>query len=364
MRSNRGLVLIALLLILVAVIGGYLWLTSRGNQGTLETEVVPTEPPQKLVDIVVAAQNINRGQRITVEDLAVILQSWPEDALPLEYFDSLEQVDQKFARMDIPRGMPIVPRMLGEPGGMLSVEGSAAALFESGRVAYAIPIDTQGAVAWAPMPGDHVDVIAAIKLITVDEEFQSPLPNQFISLPGPEEAPLSGAFGRFETLPNGQEALVFQSGATIPHLVVQLTVQDAIVWRIGIWTDPTGAAVTGATAPAQTAQPGGLLGAAPQQQQQPTPVPTPMMRGDVEPVTLLVRPQDALVLKYLLEMGADLDLVLRPAGDTSLVITEPVWLRYILDKYQIPDQPADLPVAATPVRPPLELTPIVPPVEN
>ncbi|HRT31275.1 MAG TPA: SAF domain-containing protein, partial [Anaerolineae bacterium] len=97
-----------------------------------------------MVDIVVAAQNIPRGERVSVENLAVVLQPWPKDALPLEYFSALEQVDQKFARMDIPRGMPVMPGMLGEPGGMLSVEGSAAALFESGRVAYTIPMDTQG----------------------------------------------------------------------------------------------------------------------------------------------------------------------------------------------------------------------------
>lgn len=362
MRSNRGLVLVALLLIIVAAGGGFLWLRGA-NQGAPEVEATPTEPPQKLVDIVVAAQNINRGQRIMVEDLAVVLQPWPEDALPLEYFNALEQVDQKFARMDIPRGMPIVPRMLGEPGGMLSVEGSAAALFEKGRVAYAIPIDTQGAIAWAPMPGDHVDVIAAIKLIPVDQEFQSPLPNQFISLPREEQTPLSGSFGRFEALPNGQEALIFQSGPSIPHLVVQLTVQNAIVWRVGVWNEPAPAQVTGATAPAPQQQ-GGLLGAAPQTQAQPTPAPTPVLRRDIEPVTLLVQPQDALVLKYLVEMGADLDLVLRPTGDTGLYITEPVWLRYILDKYQIPEQPSNLPVAPTPVRPPLELPSIEVPPES
>lgn len=360
MRSNRGLVFIALLLILVAAGGGYLWLRSRGAQEAPGDELSPTEPPQKLVEIVVAAQNIDRGRRITTEDMAVILQPWPEEALPLEYFSDLDQVDQKFARMDIPRGMPIVPKMLGEPGGMLSVEGSAAALFESGRVAYAIPMDTQGAVAWAPMPGDRVDVIAAIKLIAVDEEFQSPLPNQFLSLPAAEEQLLSGSYGRFEALPNGQDAFIFQSGAAIPNLVVQLTVQDAIVWRIGIWNE-TAAQVT--TATTQDAQPGGLLGAAPQQPQA-TPAPIPVLRGDIEPVTLLVRPQDALVLKYLLEMGADLDLVLRSAADTGPVITEPVWLRYILDKYQIPDRPSDLPVAATPVRPALVLTSSVPTPEQ
>lgn len=359
MRSNRGLVLIILLLILAAAVGGYFWMRSRGAQNTSESEATPTQPPIELVEIVVAAQDIPRGQRITVEDMAVVLQKWPKEALPLEYFSTTEEVDQKFARMDIARGMPLAPSMLGQPGGMLSVEGSAAALFESGRVAYSIPMDAQGAVAWAPMPGDRVDVIAAIQLVTVDPEFQSILPNKFISLPaGEEEEVLSGDYGRFEALPNGQNAFVYQSSTGIPNLAVVMTVQNAIVWRVGTWSEPA-VQVTAEASTEEGQAAGGLLGAAGGQEAQATPVAAPVLRGDIEPVTLLVYPQDSLVLKYLLEMGADLDLVLRSAADTDLVITEPVWLRYIMDKYQLPDQPSDLPVAATPVRTPLALPTVV-----
>ncbi len=352
MRSNRGLILIILLLLLAAAVGGYFWMRSRGTQDAPEGEATPTEPPQELVEIVVAVQNIPRGRRISVEDNAVMLQPWPKDALPLEYFTSLDEVDQKFARMEIPRGMPLVPSMLGQPGGMLSVEGSAAALFEAGRVAYSIPMDAQGAVAWAPMPGDHVDVIAAIRLISVDPEFQSQLPNKFISLPAGEEEMLSGDYGRFEALPNGQDAFVYQSGPGIPNLVVVMTVQDAIVWRIGAWVEP--AIQVTAEAASGGGGAGGLLGTAAEQPQA-TPVATPILRKDIEPVTLLVSPQDSLVLKYLMEMGADLDLVLRSAAETGTMFAEPVWLRYVLNRYQIPDQPSDLPVAATPVRTPLAL---------
>ncbi|MDX9954342.1 MAG: SAF domain-containing protein [Anaerolineae bacterium] len=356
MRSNRGLLLIILLLILVGI-GGFFWLRLRGAQNTPESEMTPTEPPQELVEIVVAAQDIPRGQRIIVEDLAVVLQPWPKEALPLEYFNTTQDVDQKFARMDIARGMPLAPSMLGQPGGMLSVGGSAAALFESGYVAYTIPMDAQGAVAWAPMPGDRVDVIAAIQLVTVDPEFQSGLPNRFISLPAGEgEQVLSGDYGRFEALPNGQDAFIYQSGPGFPNLAVLMTVQNAIVWRVGTWNEPE--TQVAAEPETRTEQAGGLLGSTAAQPQA-TPVAAPVLRGDVEPITLLVYPQDSLVLKYLMEMGADLDLVLRSAADTDLVITEPVWLRYIMDKYQLPDQPSDLPVAVTPIRPPLVLPTVV-----
>jgi hypothetical protein len=184
-----------------------------------------------------------------------------------------------------------------------------------------------------------------------------------MSLPtgGEDETALSGTYGRFETLPNGQPGLIFPSGSSPAHLVVQLTVQDATVWHIGVWQE-TGQEqpVTGATTAAPQEGEGGLLGAGDTTQQQATPVPTPEQRSEIEPVTLLVTPQDALVLKYLQEMGADLDLVLRAAGDTGTVLTEPVLLRYVLDRYQIPDQVPDLPVRPTPVTPKLELTPLAP----
>lgn len=367
MRGNKTLIFIALFLILGTVVG-YFWWSSR-DPGEEVVGPMPTTEELDLtgltVDIVVAAQRIDRGKLILAEDKAVIMQPWPEDMLPLVYFDSLEQVDGKFARMEIPRGAPVVPDMLGQPGGMLAVSGSSAALFETGRVAYAIPIDTQGAVGWAPLPGDHVDVLAAIKLIAVDEEFQSPLPNMFQALPkgdAEESAEFTGGvYGRFETLPNGQDAVIYPSGTgDIPNLVVQMTVQNAIIWHIGTWQEEETAQVPvggGGTSVETEAEEGsGMLGGTLGMQATPLPA-TPEDPIRVDLVTLLVTRQDAVVLKYLMEMGADLDLVLRPAGDTATAITEPVWLRYILDKYQIPDTVPDLPIALTPVHEMLELTP-------
>ncbi|MFP4344002.1 MAG: Flp pilus assembly protein CpaB [Anaerolineales bacterium] len=365
MRNNRTVLIIVGVLILVCVVGGFFFWR---NMQTGPTDPDPGEGDMTVevpeTQIVVAAQNVDPGKQLFAEDGAIRLQPWPEDSLPPEYFDSLDQVDGKFARMEIPRGMPILPRMLGEPGGSIAVYGSSASLFgDEGKRAYVIPMDTQGAVAWAIKPGDHVDVLAAIQLVPVDEEFQTPLPNLFLSLPtGGEDgqATVSGVYGRFETLPNGQPGLIFPSGDNPTHIVVQLTVQDAVVWHIGVWPEeeelarPTGVA-------REPEQGGGLIpegGAAPQQQA--TPAPQPVRRVEIEPVTLLVTPQDALVLKYLQEMGADLDLALRAKGDTAPVITEPVWLSYILDRYQIPDAPPSLPVAPQSLDEQLQLTPLAP----
>lgn len=375
MRGNRTLLIVAMLLIILVVIAGgaYLYLNNPFAPETADVsaDMTPTPEPVVYTEIIIAMQNIPRGMQISAEDDAIMLQKWPQEHLPTEYYIAIEDVDGKFARMDIPRGLPILPNMIGQPGGMLAASGSSAALFSpEDRVAYAIPMDTQGAVAWALKPGDRVDVIAALSMTSFDPELASESIKLFTYLADDPEMPVQeGTFGHFELLPNGRYAGI--TGAitnSFTSLIVQLTVQDAIVWHIGIWKDAEYEATTSAPpVDAAADQPadggGGLLGgggaAAPAEA---TPLPEIAEFKDVEPVTLLVTREDALILKYLYEMGADLDLVLRPAGFTGTVIqTQPVWFRYILDKYQLPDgMPTDV-VAPVGVRPLLELPSLVTP---
>lgn len=362
MRGNRTLIIIAVILLIVALLGGYLWFAG-GLAGLLGEEEPAAEGPTPTpevsrVEVVVAAQNIGAGTKILVGEDAVVKQPWPEDALPMAYIEDLEQVDGKFARTDIPRGMPVLPSMLGEPGGKLSTSGSSAALFgDDGRRAYAIPFDTQGGVAWAIQPGDHVDVLASLNFMPVDEEFQTGLPNEFTPLEPVggvrgEEGEIEGGlqpgqrypYGRFESLPGGENIFIVPSAGAMPdYLVVQMTVQDAIVWNVGIWEEED--EEEAAAAPEEQGEGGTLVQ---QGQPQPPTAPTQEETPSNDYVTLLVTPQDALVLKYLYEMGADLDLALRSAGNDAPVITEAIWLQYVLDKYQIPSSSPELPIKLEP----------------
>ncbi|MEA3309499.1 MAG: Flp pilus assembly protein CpaB [Chloroflexota bacterium] len=384
MRNNRALVIVAVLLLFVALGGGYLW--SQGMiGGSNEPEVVEGTPTPQITmkEIVVAAQDIPAGQQLKEADGAVKMQPWPEDALPIQYIESMTEAEGQFARMDIARGMPVLSGALGKSGGGLSVYGSSAALFDDkNRRAYVIPMDTQGAVAWAIQPGDRVDVLTAVKLMPVDTEFQTRLPNSFIPLEGSGGGGTTGdepqglvagreyKYGRFEDLPNGTPAFIISpSGEPTPsYLVVQMTVQNAIVWHVGTWEEESPSAVdTGAAAEEETGNSLTLGEGGGQEAATTAPAPLPEKRGmdSVLPVTLLVSPQDALVLKYLQEMGADLDLVLRSTGDESPIITEAVWFRYVMDYYQIPSTLPDMPVAPTPLTTPLEFsTPTPPPAEE
>lgn len=364
MRGNRSLVIIAVVLIVLALVAGavyvYLNMFGPGVQIGADPEPTPVVEIQDTTEIVVALQNVPRGMQISVSDNAIALQEWPNDNLPYEYYTSLEEVDGKFARMEIPRGMPVMPDMVGRPGGMLSVNGSAAALFEpEDRVAYAIPFDIQGAIGWAVEPGDRVDVLAALSIMPVYTDFLDEGIKQFTYLLSGEEgeSAQTSPYGQFELLPNGQWAAIYPVDAqpsVEPALLVQMTVQDAIVWHVGTWQEEvTTAAAGGAmTGEGEAPLPGGAAAPAP------TPIPEVAEEREVELVTLLVTREDALVLKYLHEVGADLDLALRPAGVTGTVLqTQPIWFRYILDRYQLPDEMPDDRVAPLPIRSPLEVLP-------
>jgi Flp pilus assembly protein CpaB len=216
--------------------------------------------------------------------------------------------------------------------------GSDAALqIPAGKVAYALPVSRYSGVAWALQAGDHVDVIISLLMTDLDEEFQTALPDNAACVqPAEGEECQGGVMGRLQVLANGWIVNLTPSEAQRPRLVTQMTVRDAIVLYIGDWSSEGVAAAPEEEAQAVEVQPAEGATA--------TPTPT---RAAVEPLTIIVTPQDAMVLKYAEEVGASIDLVLRSAGDTNQVPTESVTLQYLLDRFDI-ELPPKLPYGVTP----------------
>jgi hypothetical protein len=48
-----------------------------------------------------------------------------------------------------------------------------------------------------------------------------------------------------------------------------------------------------------------------------------------------MNPQDALVLKHLMDTGAQVDLVLRSPNATQIFDLDPVFDEYLIDRYQL-----------------------------
>ncbi|MBU0705369.1 MAG: hypothetical protein KKC18_16085, partial [Chloroflexi bacterium] len=188
-------------------------------------------------------------------------------------------------------------------------------------------------VAWALQPGDHVDVLISILIVELDEEFQAILPNQSFCVEPPEgQGCSSGTMGRLEVLANGWVVNMTPGEAQRPRLVTQLAVQDATVLRVGDW--PGIEEVT----PDEEVEPVAEEGVVAEPE-----------RARIEPLTLIVTPQDAMVLKYVEEIGASIDLILRSANDRDAgrITTESVTLQYIFDRFNI-ELPPKLPYGVTP----------------
>jgi pilus assembly protein CpaB len=343
MRRGRLLLVVGLVVLLGVLAVGVYMLMGQGGLGGQTVEPVPgelvsTATPPETEPIVVAAQDIPRGMRLSedrVQQGALVVSEWSKDALPDKAVQSLEATHGRMARVDIVRGMPILEGMLSELPGEFGAAGSDAALqIPENKVAYAMPIARYSSVAWALQPGDHVDVILSLLMVDLDEEFQSALPNDYTCVsPTEGEECQSGMMGRLESLPNGWIVNTTPSEGQRPRLVSQLTIQNATVLRVGEWTQEM--------APEPTPTPEAAEGTE-DVEEDPPPAPPP-----VRPVTLAVSRQEAIALDYAQAIGARVNFVLRRAGDDGTTTTESVTLRYVMDQYNI-ELPPKLPHGVTP----------------
>jgi pilus assembly protein CpaB len=249
--------------------------------------------------------------------------------------------------MDMKAHTPVTTEMvvpLGSNGDIPSFE------IPVGKVAVALPMDKLTSVAYGLQKGDHVNVIVLLKLLDLDTNFQSKLPNKSGSVvaPGPAAEGAAntitatitdggGTIGRIEIDPTiNNPVLAIPSEPQRPRLVSQTLIQDAMVLQMGTFSLEAGQ-------PTPQAQPTAVN----RNQQAAEPTPTPVV-PDV--VTIVVDPQDAVSLNYLMLAGAKLSFALRSAGDTTLKDTEAATLQFILDQYRVPN-PAKLPYGVEPVAP-------------
>lgn len=355
-RRGRALIFVAVILILVLVIvfaGWQFFLQPMLNPppaspavDAIENTPTPVEPT---IEVVMTTQKIPRGAYLTMDSLVLvsmpkkdyvegsfIVQSEDPNAIPV--IEELVYDKRARARSDLKERTPLTMELLvTEEGSMSSFDISR------GMVAMSIPANKMSSVSYGIQAGDHVNVIVSMLLVDLDPSFQTRLPNKTsnVTLPGRLADQFTGVAlidlglaGRGEYDPTlGTPIYVLPSEDQRPRLVSQTIIQDAIVLQVGIF--PTGNPTVAQPTPVAVADPN-----APQDQQAQPPPPAAIPVPDV--ITLIVSPQDAVTLNYLMLAGARLNLVLRAAGDTDTIQTEPVTLQFILDQYGIPI-PAKLP---------------------
>jgi len=322
----------------------------RGQLGGFTANPQPQNtaaPQEEMVDIVITTQPVARGTVFT-EGVLTTIRYPKKEVIEGTFFTNISDVIGKVAKIDIAPRVPLTTSLVVE-----TAEGSFAAFqVPQGMVAIPIPIDSLTSVSYAPQPGDHVNVIVSMLFVDLDPSFGTILPNQATEAKDagvPEEtAPLltakvdgqgenAGVQGRAELDPTLNRAVyVVPSEAQRPRLVSQTLLQDAVVLQIGLF-------------------PVNQLSGAAALQPTPTPVPNPdqpVPQPDAttnlpRQIALIVTPQDAVTLTYLVNNGAHLTLALRGAGDEQRVQTEAVTLQYLMDQYNIP-VPVKLPYGNQP----------------
>lgn len=353
MRRGRVFLYLSLILILLLV-GGYL-LYQNFLQPAPQPETAEEAVPLDTVDVVVITQKAPRGTVLdeTVLGLIPIARELFIDTM----FTDLAQVVGRQAKFDLDSGIPLTQNMLVDSAAQLSDAGSVAALsIPEGMVARSIPISRLDSVSYALRPGDRVVVIASLQFIDVDPDFQTILPNQSALLLGAPDvltgeggaprlsAEVSGGeggapVGKSEELEEVPEEFIYviPSEDQRPRLAAQVIIPSATVLKVGDF-DFEDAAQEPSPAPTPTPVPGGAEGEAPPPQPESQPP---------DNITLIVTPQEAVTLTYLLDSGVDLSLALRSAGDSTVIDTSTTTLQFFLDEYTIP-LPAKLPYGLAP----------------
>jgi len=334
MRRGRIFIFLALILIIGLAVVAFVF-----RQFLLPT-AQPTSPQQAAtVQVYIAGQNIPQGEPITDEVLSTI--DIPQESVVSVMFTADQRADLvgKIARYPIDQGVVITRSMVSD--GTVAAGGPEwASKIPQGMTAIAIPTSRLESVAFGVRDGAHVDVSACMLFVDIDPSFQTVLPNNVSGLIGPDVAAEGQAPGITLTVTGGGAAqgrveveTAFQQGIYVvpsenqrPRLVCQMVLQNVAVLKLGTFALEEAQPVTEQPNPeAQTAQ--------------------PVEIPDV--VTLVVAPQDAVTLSYLVYGGAKITMSLRNVLDDSRVATEAATLQFLLSQYNIP-VPAKLPYGVQP----------------
>ncbi len=346
MRRGRVFIYLALILILGLVGAVVLYQRFAGSLFAPAEEVEPTPTPVTTVNIVIVTQNLESGYVLEANVLGTV--PWQIDSVTPGMYVETDQ-DKLIGRQlkfPVEAGTPVLEALLLKGDEQLPMSGSPWSLnIPKGSIAVSIPIDLLSSVSYAPRPGDHVNVIVNLQFVDLDPEFQTILPDLtgVVIASGPPDCECdtrdrmvvdisTGVYGRTVIDPIlGQAVYIIPSERQRARMVSHMLLQDVIVLQVGRFE---------------------LAGEQAQREQQQQVEGTEQTQQQVEVVlpeviTLIVNPQDAVTLNYLVNAGAKLALALRNIRDDTRLELSPVTLNYLLNQYRI-EVPVRLPYGLEP----------------
>ncbi len=281
MRRSSGRILVLLGIILA--IGSFVGVMSLMRH----TQQTPAEAPVVTRRVVVAARDIPAYTKLTSDSLTT--KEVPLDLVPPMAVTNVYSVTDHIALTNIYADQVIMETMIATADSDDSLLPSLSV--PPGMVAMTIPVNEVTGVAEALREGDHVDVIVSLNVLDWDA----------------------------------------QGNESKPEYSAQFTIQDVEIVHLGSWAPPVPDETTSQGASSSVLGAGGGR-----------------TGGTVcEPlsiVTLLVEPQDALVLKYALDTkvkeGRDAyTLVLRAKDSDERYTTEAVNQEYMVQRFNFARPP-------------------------
>jgi pilus assembly protein CpaB len=224
------------------------------------------------VPVVVAAHAVAVRSALQEADLQV--KSVPVETAPEGAIGDIAAATGKLTTVELYPGEIILSQRLVDPN-LVSGDGKTAVLISGEDVLMAIPADDLMSKTGTLKPGDHVDL-----LFTLDFPSRA------------RQAPAAG-------------------GASTTAAAAQNTGSETVKSTFNLLQNVTISAIVTGQTPTSGAQ------AAPA-------------------ILFTVSPQDALVLKYVKDAGAVMDMVVRAPGNEAPSTGEPVDFDYVINRYQIP----------------------------
>ena len=327
---RRGTILILLAVIVIIGLLAAVVMLPRIMPNLLGAAPTPVD-----VQVYIASQAIPQGEPITEDHLGT--RTLPQTAVTEDMFTTAEKdvLLTKIAKYPLDNGVFITNSMVANPGEALETGGPQwASIIPVGMNAIAVPTSRLASVAFGVQDGSHVNITACMLMVDVDPSFQTTLPNHIGIVTSPisvEPGKMPGITlgiatssddkayqGRTEVEPAFQQGIyVIPSEPQRPRLVCQMILQDVQVLKLGTFD----------YRPQQAAQ---------QANAQATQQPTSVDQQPPDIITLVVSPQDAVTLTYMMYANIPLNLTLRRSGDASRQATEAATLQFLLSQYNIP----------------------------
>jgi len=371
MRRGRLFIFLALILV-VGLVVVYFFMQRFQSTGIVPPSAQATPTVIPTVNVVVVTQHVSRGTLISDSVLGTV--PYQRDLFIEGMVTDKTEVIGKRAKLDLEAGFVLTQNMFTATPDLSTIGSDTALMIPRGMVSISIPIDRLSSVTFAPQRGDHVNVIITMLFVDLDANFQSILPNGSGNvlangksvLIGPQQSsadsstnasnqgstltnadtlstlsnqsvPGGGVVGRTELDPSYNTPFyVVPSEKQRSRLVSQTLIQDVIVLQMGDFP-----------AEEQKVTPTPVEGAGPTPTPEPNKASLQATTTAPDVITLIVTPQDAVTLNYLIYSGAKLTLVLRGSGDDTRVQTEAVTLQFLMDQYKVP-VPAKLPYGLEP----------------